>query len=204
MRVFIATSRPIGKKCIEWAKSNTPEGFEIVDTMNHCDIFISVLFDKIIPHEFIRGLHGAFNFHPGRLPEYRGAATYSWAIINGESHVGVTLHKIDEGIDSGDVISIQGFTISERDTAETVFTKAEEVIFEMFKEWYGKLLVGKFVAVPQEEAKARIYYRKDLDKIKDLSRFVRALHFPGKDTCFYYDKNGDKHNLLYEKTTNNQ
>lgn len=172
-----------------------PSGFELTDEMNHCDIFISVLYDKIVPLDYLRHLKGAFNFHPGILPEYRGAATFSWAIINGEEEVGITLHEIDEGIDSGDIIAIRRFPIEE--TAEKTFSTAENVIFAMFCEWLPKLLEGPITASAQDESRARIYYRKDLDKVKDVSRIVRALTFAGKDNAFFIDGHGDKIDLKY-------
>lgn len=198
-KIYIATSRDIGKKCIEWAKENIPDGFSLSNDINDCDILISVMYEKLLTPDYLKSHPLCFNFHPGSLPEYRGAATYSWAIINGEDRVGVTLHLIDVGIDDGDIIEVRQFPISNKDTAETIFRRAENTIFSMFKEWFLKLLSGEYVAYPQNESKARIYYRKDLEKVKDLTKFIRALHFKGKESAFYYNSNGVKIYIKYDE-----
>lgn len=183
MKLCIATSRDIGEKCQIIAKSM---GYELTD-MDSCDVFISVLYDKLIPEDYIKS-RPCFNFHPGILPWYRGSGAYSWAIINGEFETGVTLHEIDKDIDHGDVIDIERFRITPQDTAESLFNKAEITILRMFALWLPDLLNGCYDATPQVEGK--IYYRKDLEKAKDLTRLLRAFTFTGKENAFYMD--GDK------------
>lgn len=199
MKLFIATSRDIGQKCLEWAKSNLPEGWTLSTDINDCDILISVLYEKLLTPDYLEA-HKCFNFHPGILPEYRGAGTYSWAIVNGETQAGVTLHEIDAGIDSGYIIDTWKFPIDRDDTAEKVFRKAEDIIFDMFTLWFDKLLNGDFSSREQDEMKARIYYRKDLEKLKDLTKFIRALTFKGKESAYYYNSSGKKIYINYEET----
>lgn len=192
MKISIQSSREIGKKCIEWA---TAQGYELT-SMEECDVFISVLYDKIIPEDYINS-RPCFNFHPGVLPWYRGAGAYSWVIINGEFETGVTLHEIDKDIDHGNVIHINRFPIKPNDTAEDLFHRAEESIFKMFKEFLPKILNQQFYN-PVRQIEGRIHYRKDLDKIKDLTKFVRAFTFRGKDNCYFINKAGEKIELKYE------
>lgn len=60
----------------------------------------------ILPfHLFVLAKLGAINLHPSLLPKYRGRAPINWAILNGETEIGLTAHFIDEGIDTGDIIS---------------------------------------------------------------------------------------------------
>lgn len=181
MKLCVATSRDIGQKCRKIAKGM---GYELTD-MYSCDVFISVLYDKLIPEDFIKS-KPCFNFHPGILPWYRGSGAYSWAIINGEFETGVTLHEIDKDIDHGNVIDIRRFTILPTDTAETLFKKAEITIMQMFRQWLKNLLEGQYRAVQQLEG--RIYYRKDLEKAKDLTKFIRAFTFEGKERAFYIEQ----------------
>lgn len=194
MRVHIATSRPIGEKCANWAR-----GLVELTDMNNCEVFISVLYEKIIPKEFI-DKHRCFNFHPGILPGYRGSAAYSWALINKEKFAGVTLHEIDEDIDTGPIIDIRTFPIKESDTAFTLYTEAEEIIFEMFKDWFMKLIMGKYRTFGQSNFGVRTYYRKDLEIAKDITNIVRAFTFPGKEDCFYINANGEKVYIKYDDT----
>lgn len=190
MKVSIVTSRPIGLRCLEWAKDKC----ELVPP-EESDVLISVMYDKLITEDFINS-HKCFNFHPGILPWYRGAGAYSWAIINGEMETGVTLHEIDRDIDHGKVIKIERFPITKDDTAGSLFKKAEDLIFKMFTENFESLLTGSYSTTEQIEGK--IYYRKDLEKVKDLTKYIRAFTFKGKESAYYFDKMGNKIYIEYE------
>ena len=62
-------------------------------------------FGQILPREIIRGPRlGCINIHPSLLPKYRGAAPINWALIHGEEKTGVTIMRMDEGVDSGDIL----------------------------------------------------------------------------------------------------
>lgn len=152
--------------------------------MEECEVFVSVMYDKLLAKEFLAGRR-SYNFHPGLLPEYRGSGAYSWAIMNGEARTGVTLHEIDRSIDHGRVIHQESFPIEDRDTAGSLFSKAESVMEKMFRVWFQRIVDGKYEATPQDESKARLYLRKDLEAAKDLTRTVRAFTFQGKEDCYY-------------------
>lgn len=186
MKIHIATSRPIGERCIQWAKE---QGYELT-SMEECEIFISVLYDTLITQHFINSKAGCFNFHPGILPEYRGSGAYSWVIINEEKVTGVTLHQIERSIDGGGIIDMQAFEIKPNDTAESLFRQAEELISQMFKHWLPKLIASDFKLMFNMGGK--IYYRKDLEKAKDLTRFIRAFTFEGKENAYYINAKGEK------------
>lgn len=190
MQAHIATSRLIGERIKATRKDFT--------TAQECDIFISVLYDTIISEDYIRSKKRCFNFHPGILPEYRGSGAYSWAIINGEKETGVTLHEIDKSVDHGNIIDIVKFPILPTDTAESLFRKAEDVIMAMFTEWYPKLITLDYRSYPQDESKARMYYRMDLDAMRDLTKYVRAFTFKGKPCAYYKDSNNNDHTLEWE------
>ena len=192
-KVCILTSREIGEKCIEWAKFNTPKGFELIEDFKKADIIISVMFDKIIKKQDLKHKN-CYNFHPGTLPEYKGTGIFSWAIINEESKMGVTLHLIDDGVDTGDIIEIRQFLISKDDTAHSLFLKGCKVIYKMFKNWYHDLLNQDYQAVPQDTSKGKNYYLKDLQKAKNLTKFAKAFYFPSKESAYYYN---DKHEKIY-------
>ena len=199
-KIYIATAREVGQKCINWAQKNTPENFKLVNSIEEADIIFSVMYDKIIKQNVLKNKE-CFNFHPGVLPEYKGSGAYSWVIINNEIKTGVTLHLIDPGIDTGDIIEIREFLISKSDTAHSLFLRAENLIFRMFREWYHDLLSGNYVATPQQSKKYKTYYRKDLDKAKNLTRFAKAFHFPGKESAFYINQKLEKIYLNYVPKT---
>ena len=173
-KVYIATSRKIGEKCRQWATANLPPGYEIVEDSSQSDIFISVLYDKILTPFFINS-RKCFNFHPGILPQYRGAGAYSWVLINGDDKTGITLHLMDDGIDSGD-----------------------KTMFKMFADWFHNILEGDYEAIKQDESFAALYYRKDLSAIKDLSKYIRGLTFKDKESAYYVDNQGNKKYIHFE------
>jgi len=196
-KVFIATSRPIGQKCIEWAENNMPYSFELCNTIEESDIVISVLYEKLFSPEIINQKK-CFNFHPGSLPEYRGSGAFSWVIINNEKKCGITLHLINDGIDDGDIIEIREFLVTKNDTALSLFNRGTEVIYRMFTEWFGDLLVGNYTAVKQPSENNRLFLRKDLHKAKNLSRFIKAFYFPSKESAYYYNAMGQKIYIDYD------
>lgn len=197
-KVFIATSREIGQKCIAWAQENTPNNYTIITDMNEADIIISVMYENIISSKIVKNKK-CYNFHPGSLPEYRGSGIFSWVIINKERKMGITLHCMDEGMDTGDIIEIREFIIDEDDTAHSLFLRGESTIFKMFKDWYIDLLSENYVAIPQRKNEGKNYYLKDLRKTKNLSRFIKAFYFPGKESAYYYDEQSKKIYINYKK-----
>ncbi|HAS6154153.1 TPA: formyl transferase [Vibrio vulnificus] len=85
-------------------------------------IFLSLEFDKIVsPNKF--NSDRLFNIHFSLLPKYKGMYTSAWPILNLEKSTGVTLHKIDAGIDTGDIIQQVEFDISENETSKTLYAK---------------------------------------------------------------------------------
>ncbi len=69
------------------------------------DLVVLVAFGQILPKEIIEGPpSGCINVHPSLLPKYRGAAPINWALIRGETKTGVTIMRMDEGVDSGDIL----------------------------------------------------------------------------------------------------
>lgn len=196
-KVYIATSREIGQKCIRWATNNMPEGFELVSDFDKCDIFISVLYDRLLSETEIASKKKCFNFHPGILPYHRGSGSYSWVIINNEQLAGVTLHEIDKSIDHGLIIEIKKFPVDPDSTAESLFKEAEYWIEFMFRDWFERLLTGNYPIQKQDERVAKLYYRKELEIARDLTKFVRAFTFHGKPKAFYYKKNGESVELEY-------
>ena len=196
-KVFIATARPVGQKCIEYAESNTPTGFELCGDIEDSDIVICVMFDKILGEDFIKDRR-CYNFHGGILPEYRGVGIFSWVIINGEKETGVTLHRLDSGLDTGPIISCKKFSVTESSTAHSLYNEGMEVMFELFKEYFHKLLLKDYEAVFVEKKPNSLYTRKMLDDIRDITRLMRATYFPEKEGLYYEDFKGTKTIIEYD------
>lgn len=86
------------------------------------DLFVLAFVSDIMPYEVIKmSTYGGINYHPSLLPKYRGGSAINWAIINGEKETGVTVHYIDEGIDTGDIVLQESVVIDPKDTLGSVY-----------------------------------------------------------------------------------
>jgi len=193
-KVCIASSREIGSRCTEWAKSNMPDGFEL-GSIDNSEIFISTLYDTLIDKKFIESKERCVNFHPGILPDYRGAGAYSWSLINKEKHTGVSLHVIDHNIDSGPIIQIRKTLIYPSDTSQSLYERCMDLLFDMFKKNFNKILKGTYKTKPNNGG--NIYFRKDLEDAKDISHIIKAFTFENKESAYYYNKSGKKIYIQY-------
>ena len=92
------------------------------------DIIVVVAFGQILSKEILElSRYGCFNVHASLLPKYRGAAPIQWAIINGEKETGVTIIKMDTGIDTGDMIKKAVVLIDKKETGESLFQKLSKI-----------------------------------------------------------------------------
>ncbi|MFH1684469.1 MAG: methionyl-tRNA formyltransferase, partial [Candidatus Margulisiibacteriota bacterium] len=88
------------------------------------DVIVVVAYGKILPKEIIDiPKYGCINVHASLLPKYRGAAPMQWALLNGEKETGITIMKIDELLDTGDIILQEKVKISEDDNSITLSQK---------------------------------------------------------------------------------
>lgn len=99
---------------------------------NKYDLGISVRYNRIIPQSIIDSFRlGIVNTHGGILPEYRGSYCNVNALINGEAYYGVTLHYIDSGVDTGDIVDTLTIPIEEDDTGFDLYKKSEQLCYEI-------------------------------------------------------------------------
>jgi methionyl-tRNA formyltransferase len=83
---------------------NTKEFIQLIDKYS-ADLFVSMSFDQILKEDFLRvPPKGTINCHAGALPFYRGRNVLNWVLINDEKSFGVTVHYVDKGIDTGDIM----------------------------------------------------------------------------------------------------
>lgn len=102
------------------------ENREVLEKLNEWNpnLIIVVAYGRILPKEILEfPKYGAINVHGSILPKYRGAAPIQWAVINGDNETGVTTMYMDEGMDTGDMITISRVPIEQKDTYETVHDK---------------------------------------------------------------------------------
>lgn len=100
---------------------------------------------------------GCVNVHFGLLPQYRGGHAFRWAIANGESTTGVTLHYMDEGTDTGPIIATVRFDLAWDDDVLSVMKKSRLAGMYLLKECWASIASGQAPRMPQDEAKAHYY-----------------------------------------------
>ncbi|MBQ3164889.1 MAG: methionyl-tRNA formyltransferase [Lachnospiraceae bacterium] len=158
------------------------------------DIFVVAAFGQILTKEILdMPRYGCVNIHASLLPKYRGAAPIQQAILDGEAETGVTIQQMNEGIDTGDILSTVIVPIDKKETAETLFVKLEEAGAQLIVDTLVKIEKGEITPVPQDHAKASYVkmMKKTLGKIdwnKDavvIERLVRGLNsWPSAYTFF--------------------
>lgn len=131
---------------------------------------------------------GAINLHFGPLPRYRGVAPIAWALINGETETGVTLHHIRVGVDNGPVISSMSVPIHPEDTGRTLYDRCAEAGIELFRESWPRVRRETPPGVPQSQSQMLYYNRHSIDfshrsvswerDCESIANWVRALIFP--------------------------
>jgi methionyl-tRNA formyltransferase len=127
---------------------------ELVDRLkaSGADIGVVVAYGKILPLEVLEAFpRGCVNVHGSLLPAYRGAAPIQWAIINGETETGITIMRLDEGMDTGPMILKRAIPISADDTAGTLFERLAPLGAEMLLEALAKIEDGTAVFEPQDD-----------------------------------------------------
>lgn len=125
-------------------------------------LFISLEFDRIINPEYFKSA-ALFNIHFSKLPSYKGMFTSVFPILNGESDSGVTLHKIDKGIDTGDAISQITFPLRKNIKSIQLYMLFIENGIQLFKEKFQDLLANSFIAIPQPSEHSSYFSKHSLN-----------------------------------------
>jgi methionyl-tRNA formyltransferase len=97
---------------------------------------------------------GSINVHASLLPKYRGAAPIQWAIANGERRTGITVIRMDEGMDTGDILLAEEVEIGDDDTAQSLNDKLARVGVNLIIKAMDQLKSGTLRPIPQEHREA--------------------------------------------------
>lgn len=164
---------------------------------------LSVFFGTILrPQLLCLFPDGAVNLHPSYLPYNRGANPNVWSIIDG-TPAGVTLHYIDAGIDTGDIVAQQRVCVCATDTGATLYRKLEQASIDLFQSAWPQLAAGSIPRRPQPPAIGPTHRVRDLAVIDeiDLNRYytgrelidlLRARTFAPYPGAYFRDANGRK------------
>lgn len=152
------------------------------------DLLISVRSPAILSDEVIASPRlGAFNLHTGPLPAYAGRNVISWAIFNGETSHGVTLHRLTAEIDGGNIVYKTQFPIEENDTALDITGRSIKEGISLVNKLIDQVAIDPS-ALPEEpqDIELRQYYDKSIPnrgsidwgwEANHIDQFVRACNF---------------------------
>ncbi len=159
------------------------------------DLIVVAAYGQILRPELLQlPPLGCINIHGSLLPRWRGAAPIQASILAGDAETGITIMLMDEGIDTGDMLSKRALPITDDDTAGTLFDKLAPLGAELLVETLPKYLSGELKPQPQPEEGAT--YTKMLRKedgrldfsqtAEELERRIRAFS-PWPGTFFEWD-----------------
>lgn len=117
---------------------NSPVFIETVRSYN-TDLLVSMSFNQIFRAPILEvSKLGVINCHAGKLPYYRGRNILNWALINDEKEFGITVHYVDEGIDTGDIIKQESYPITDSDDynslLEIAYVECASILYKAIKE----------------------------------------------------------------------
>jgi len=136
------------------------------------DLIIVAAFGQILPPEVLElPPYGCINVHASLLPRWRGAAPIQAAILAGDAETGITIMKMDAGVDTGPLLSQRAITTSPEDTAGTMFEKLAQLGADLLIETLPDYFSGKIQ--PQAQDDSRATYAPMLKKEDGLLDFTR-------------------------------
>ena len=136
------------------------------------ELIVVAAFGQILPQSVLDlPKYGAVNIHASILPRHRGAAPIQWAILQGDSETGVTLMKMDEGLDTGDLIAVSRTTIQATDNSQTLHDRLAELGASLLISTLPDYVGGSITAKPQDNSLST-YARKI---VKDDGRIDWSL-----------------------------
>ena len=168
---------------------NTPEFIETAKSYN-IDLFVSMSFNQIFKSTILAvPKFGVINCHAGKLPFYRGRNILNWALINDDKDFGITVHFVDEGIDTGDIIKQNIYPITDLDDYNSLlkvaYVECAIILYDTIKEIQN----GSFRRIIQNTIHPIGFYcgiRGKGDEIinwnqtsRQLFNFIRAINKPG-------------------------
>ena len=152
------------------------------------DLGLSIAYNQILRAPLLASAPlGFLNFHAGKLPFYRGRCVINWAIINGETEVGVTAHFIDEGIDTGPVLLQRTVPVGWTDTYGDVLHRVVGIMPFLVEEALSLVARGEVHAVPQSAMAGTYFAARQVgdewldwsDTSVNLHNKVRGITRPG-------------------------
>jgi len=147
---------------------------------------------------------GFINTHPSLLPYNRGKHYNFWALVE-QAPFGVTLHKVDYGVDTGDIIAQAVIDYDWCDNGKTLYKKAQAAMLELFINTYPSIRTGGYLLTPQSDNIGTSHRASELEsaskieldatyRARNLLNLLRARTFEGHPGCWFED-NGSRYEV---------
>ena len=159
------------------------------------DIFVVVAFGQLLPAGIINmPRYGCINVHASLLPKYRGASPIQWAVIDGCEYSGVTTMKMDEGLDTGDILMVEKVKLDAKETGGSLFDRLSDVGAHLLVKTLEGLEAGTITPVKQDDSEStyvkmlhKSFGKMDFNKsAAELERLIRGLN-PWPSAFTYID-----------------
>jgi methionyl-tRNA formyltransferase len=184
-----------------------PEGLRLLRN-SALDYIIGIHFPYITPESVLSiPRRGVLNLHPAYLPYNRGWHTPSWALLD-KTPIGATLHFMDGGVDTGDIVHRRALAPTPSDTANTLYQRLKQLEFEVFKEAWPQIVAETFKRLPQDPTSGTAHQRQDLFspdvqqimldaqvEAGQLIRKLRALTTDRTSEAAYYEVDGRRYRI---------
>lgn len=149
------------------------------------DIIITCAYGQIIPKELLDcPKYGCFNLHASLLPHLRGAAPIQRAILEGDLKTGITLMKMDEGMDTGDIVDEKEIEIKSDDTYESLSDKLGDLAKDILEDNLNKIINNDYLLIKQDNEKATYakMLKRDEEELSFNDQGINIIH---KINAFY-------------------
>lgn len=194
------TATPTPNSIYDLCSQHQITTFDHLKNLPACDFIISVQYHKILKiNHILQAKTLAINLHMAPLPEYRGCNQFSFAILDNKTEFGTTLHQLDTGIDSGDIIAQTRFPIPPHCFVHELYQLTEKHSLELFKTHINNILHNKYTLTPQKKLEAQYgtsyHFRHEINDLKNIQlhwdaqkieKHIRATYFPPFEPPYCY------------------
>ncbi len=184
-----------------------PASIELLRSLD-LDYLVGVHFPYIVPEAILEIPRvGVLNLHPALVPHNRGWHPSSWAILDG-TPIGATLHFMDKGVDTGDIVAQTELEIRPEDTAHTLYGRLLDLEVALFRAAWPLLASGRPPRITQSLDLGTSHNRLDLASdsvrrldletsapVKDVLRTLRALTTNDVTEAAYFEKGGRRYRV---------
>lgn len=184
----------------ELALSNGVAILPGLDLLPECDILYSVQYHEILKARHIdKAAQIAVNLHMAPLPEYRGSNQFTFAILEGKTEFGTTIHRMQQGVDNGDILFQKRFAIPEGCWVKELYDLTYTASLNLFRQTLSHIIDGRYNMVPQDALIPKygtsMHYRKEAGDVKiidlawdadKIQRHIRATSMPGFEPPYCY------------------